>query len=221
LSAKHTPAECNYEIYDKELLAIFKAFKEWRPELQGVQDPAEVVTDHKRLQHFTTTKLLKQRQVRWSEFLSDFRLQIVYRPGAKATIPDALSRLPGARPENTTNTADDRVAHRSRILLPPDRWATPTVTLLALDAKESIDVLIDRAYAASGTANTAIQAITSDTAAFHRLPEGSCEQHSVTCQLCGGGYTFAIGYGSQMSLNYASRSCTALTAPRQAGPQGV
>jgi len=169
-SAKHTPAECNYEIYDKELLAIVKAFEEWRPELQGVQDPAEVVTDHKSLQHFTTTKLLNQRQVRWSEFLSDFRFQIVYRPGAKATIPDALSRLPGARPENTTNTADDRVAHRSRILLPPDRWATPPVTLLALDAKESIDVLIDRAYAASGTANTVIQAI---SAGHRRLPQAA------------------------------------------------
>lgn len=34
-SRKHTPAECNYEIYDKELLAIVKAFEEWRPELEG------------------------------------------------------------------------------------------------------------------------------------------------------------------------------------------
>jgi hypothetical protein len=28
-SKKHSPAECNYEIYDKELLAIVRAFKEW------------------------------------------------------------------------------------------------------------------------------------------------------------------------------------------------
>ena len=27
-SKKHSPAECNYEIYDKELLAIILAFKE-------------------------------------------------------------------------------------------------------------------------------------------------------------------------------------------------
>jgi hypothetical protein len=32
-SAKHTAAECNYEIYNKELLAIIKCLKEWRPEL--------------------------------------------------------------------------------------------------------------------------------------------------------------------------------------------
>jgi hypothetical protein len=28
LSKKHSPAECNYEIYDKELMAIVRAFKE-------------------------------------------------------------------------------------------------------------------------------------------------------------------------------------------------
>jgi hypothetical protein len=28
-SKKHTPAECNYEIYDKELFAIIRTFEEW------------------------------------------------------------------------------------------------------------------------------------------------------------------------------------------------
>ena len=30
-STKMSPAECNYEIYDKELLAIIRAFELWRP----------------------------------------------------------------------------------------------------------------------------------------------------------------------------------------------
>jgi hypothetical protein len=30
-SKKHSPAECNYEIYNKELMAIVRAFEEWRP----------------------------------------------------------------------------------------------------------------------------------------------------------------------------------------------
>jgi hypothetical protein len=29
-------AERNYDIYDKEMLAIIKALKEWRPELVGL-----------------------------------------------------------------------------------------------------------------------------------------------------------------------------------------
>lgn len=156
-SAKHTPAECNYEIYDKELLAIVKAFEEWRPELQGTEEPVEVVTDHKNLRHFTTTKLLNQRQVRWSEFLSDFRFQIVYRPGRRAGIPDTLSRTPGSAPADNTDLNDDRIANRYRTLLPPDRWA-PT-SLCALDVSRPIDALIDEAYAASELAQNIITAL--------------------------------------------------------------
>ena len=32
--AKYSAPEYNYEIYNKELLAIVKVLKEWRPELQ-------------------------------------------------------------------------------------------------------------------------------------------------------------------------------------------
>jgi RNase H-like domain found in reverse transcriptase len=37
-SAEHTPQECNYEIYDKELLAIVKTFEEWLLELEGAEE---------------------------------------------------------------------------------------------------------------------------------------------------------------------------------------
>lgn len=62
-SKRMTPAECNYEIYDKELLAIVKAFEEWRPELAGIDtDKAtKVKTDHRNLQWFMTTKQLNPR----------------------------------------------------------------------------------------------------------------------------------------------------------------
>ena len=33
-SKKHSPAECNYEIYEKELWAIVRAFEEWRHRLE-------------------------------------------------------------------------------------------------------------------------------------------------------------------------------------------
>ena len=35
-SKKHSPAECNYEIYEEELLAIMRSFEEWCPQLIGV-----------------------------------------------------------------------------------------------------------------------------------------------------------------------------------------
>ena len=55
-SKKMTLAECNYMIYDKELLAIIRRFKLWKPELASARQPIKVFTDHRNLEHFMTTK---------------------------------------------------------------------------------------------------------------------------------------------------------------------
>ncbi len=60
-SKKMVPAECNYEIYDKELLAIIRSLEEWRPELEGIGLPIQILTDYKNLEYFTTTKKLTWR----------------------------------------------------------------------------------------------------------------------------------------------------------------
>ena len=54
-------AELNYDIYDKELLAIFETFKIWWHYLEGPAYPIDVVTDHKNLEYFLTTKMLTWR----------------------------------------------------------------------------------------------------------------------------------------------------------------
>jgi len=48
----------NYNVHDKELLAIFDAFKKWRHSLEGSAHPVDVATDHKNLVYFSTTKIL-------------------------------------------------------------------------------------------------------------------------------------------------------------------
>ena len=60
---KMNPAECNYEIYDKELLAIVRAFEEWRPKLAGTdpKQPVKVLSDYKNLKYFMSTKQLNRR----------------------------------------------------------------------------------------------------------------------------------------------------------------
>ena len=63
-STKMAPAELNYEIYNKELLAIIRIFEEWRPELQGSKFLIQVIIDHKNLEYFITNKLLTPRQAR-------------------------------------------------------------------------------------------------------------------------------------------------------------
>ena len=63
ISKVFNPAECNYEIYNKELLAIVRAFKSWRLELSGVEYLVSVITDHSNLKYFMTIKQLTRRQV--------------------------------------------------------------------------------------------------------------------------------------------------------------
>ena len=87
-----TAPELNYNTHDKELLAIFEAFWNWRHYLEGSASPIDVVMDHKNLEYFSTSKVLSCRQAQWSEFLSQFNLVIRFRPGKLGAKPDALTR---------------------------------------------------------------------------------------------------------------------------------
>jgi hypothetical protein len=102
-SMKMKGAELNYPIYDKELMAIIRAFKEWRPELAGTKDPIEVFSDYRTLQWFISTKQLSCRQARWAEFLSEFNFIIKYRPGKQGTKPNSLTRCTGDIPDSVDN----------------------------------------------------------------------------------------------------------------------
>jgi RNase H-like domain found in reverse transcriptase len=77
------PAECNYGIHDKEMLAIIRALQEYRAELEGLQreDRFDIFTDRRALEYFMTTKALNPRQANRAEYLSRFRFMIRYRPG--------------------------------------------------------------------------------------------------------------------------------------------
>ena len=91
-SRTFTVAELNYDTHDKELLTIFEAFKIWWHYLEGLAYSIDVVTDYKNLEYFSTTKVLTQRQARWSEYLSQFNLVIRFCPGWLGTKLDALTR---------------------------------------------------------------------------------------------------------------------------------
>ena len=54
-------AEQNYEIYDKEMLAIIRALEDWQHYLEGLLESFEIVTDHQNLQYWCTTQDLTRR----------------------------------------------------------------------------------------------------------------------------------------------------------------
>ena len=55
---KITGPELNYDIYDKELLAIVEALREWRVYLEGAKYLVQIYIDHKNLLYWTSTKQL-------------------------------------------------------------------------------------------------------------------------------------------------------------------
>jgi len=71
-------AECNYEIYDKKLLAIICVFKHWRSELKLTELFIKMFTDHQALTSLMKDKELSKRQMRWVQKLIDFNFKIMY-----------------------------------------------------------------------------------------------------------------------------------------------
>ncbi len=77
-SKKHNSVECNYKIYDKELMILVCAFEKWWSELEDFIYSVKMITNHKNLEYFMSTKQLSRHQARWSEFLSRFNYYIAY-----------------------------------------------------------------------------------------------------------------------------------------------
>ena len=87
-------AECNYEIYDKELLIIVRVFEKWHSKCVEIlmKEFIRVINDHRNLEHFMTIKQFNRRQARWTEFLFEFNFKIKYRSDIQETKLDNLIR---------------------------------------------------------------------------------------------------------------------------------
>jgi len=86
--------EQNYEIHDKEMLAVICCLEAWRHFLEGSQSKFEVWTDHKNLEYFMSNQKLNRRQARWALYLSRFNFILKYIAGSKMGKADGLSRRP-------------------------------------------------------------------------------------------------------------------------------
>ncbi len=128
LFRKLTNAEINYQVYDKELLAIITAFEQWKPYLARAQHRVQVLTNHKNLLYFTTTRTSNRRQARWSIFLTDFDFEIQYQPGTQQGKADTLSR----RSEYELRAGDEAYSQQNQTLLNPKQFrVAATISTLA------------------------------------------------------------------------------------------
>ena len=97
--------ECNYSTTERECFAVVWALLTLRPYIEGTR--FLVRTDHNALKWLMTLTDPSGRLTRWRLRLSEFDYEIVYRPGRKHQVPDALSRL--VRPGLLPSSVDDDI----------------------------------------------------------------------------------------------------------------
>ena len=91
-SRTFTVAQQNYNIYDRELLAVILALEKWQQYLQGTQHPITIITNHKNLSYIKDHRKLSRQQACWSLFLQDFNIVWQVTPGTKMALANALFR---------------------------------------------------------------------------------------------------------------------------------
>ena len=138
------PAERNYEIHDKELLAIVHGLCHFQHYLQGNDYTTRVFSDHVNLQYFTTKQTLTHRQARWSLFLATFDYVIIPKP-RKFNKADGLSRHPDYKKGIASKNAEHILLAPEKFLLKPQDFSiqalhnTVIPTGMDKDLKEAIE----------------------------------------------------------------------------------
>ena len=94
ISKSLSDTERNYEIHNKEMLAVIRCLEAWRHFLKGTVVKFEIWTDHKNLEYFMKAQKLNRRQARWTLYLSRFDFTLKHIPGSKMGKADSLSRRP-------------------------------------------------------------------------------------------------------------------------------
>ena len=84
--------EQNYEIHNKEMLAVIRCLEAWRHYLEGAKLEFKIWTDHKNFQYFITSQKLNCRQARWALYLSRFNFTLKHVPEKSMEKADGLSK---------------------------------------------------------------------------------------------------------------------------------
>ena len=81
-----------YDVHDKEMLAIIKMLEQWRAYLQEAKHQTIIKLNHKNLQYFMTTKKLNEQQAWWTETLAEYDFIIQHCKEKNNSWADILSR---------------------------------------------------------------------------------------------------------------------------------
>lgn len=145
LSKKLTPVQSRWGTTQFELFAIMIALERWRSYL--LDRHFTVLTDHHALTYLTNPKLFDGRRLRrWQMLLSEFHIQVDYRPGSENGLPDLLSRLPTEGQQQTpwipiANDEVELIAIISQLECNPSTHST-VASVMNLQSLEAICPII-------------------------------------------------------------------------------
>ena len=117
VTRKLSAAKSNYNVFEKEMLAIVHVHKKWRHFLQEARHNTIIYSNHQNLTSFQTVVTLNCRQARWAEALESFNLDLFYGKGNFKGKADALSRCPAF-----TSREGGTTAAGERTLLRQEQW---------------------------------------------------------------------------------------------------
>ena len=117
-------AECNYEIYDKELLIIICCLKHWCFELKCTDISIKIFIDHLNLKYFMIIKKLIQWQAKWAEKLFEYNFKIIYQSRKQNLKVDALIRMSDVK---SVKANDDQKLYQHQMLLSEDRFELQSI----------------------------------------------------------------------------------------------
>jgi len=163
---KMSPAECNYGIGDKELLAIIKTLDKWHMYLHQLPQPFTIITDHHNLQNFITKTLYSWRQGRWAQELAQYDFKIVFRPGAQNRKADALTR----RSVDLRGEGDERGCP-TQALIPLSKFSLSA-------ASKQHDQDIHKAMASDTLVEEILEALWNGDKNHKTIPLSECDVHN-------------------------------------------
>ncbi len=129
-------AECNYKIYDKELLTIIQCLKHWHLELKCTDILIKIFIDHLNLKYFMIIKKSIRRQIKWAEKLFEYNFKIIYQSEKQNLKADVLIKMSDVK---LIEANDDRKLYQHQMLLSEDKFE-----LQSIEADQEDDQKVDQ-----------------------------------------------------------------------------
>jgi hypothetical protein len=123
VSRSFNPAERNYDIHDRELLAIIHGLRAWRHLFLSSPHVITILTDHKNLTYYRHVQRITRRVARYLGELAEYNFVLQHKPGAQNQA-NGFSR----RPDLETGERDNE-----SVLVLPQRLFVQAVDILSIE----------------------------------------------------------------------------------------